>query len=707
MSRAGRTWPWALVPTAIAAALFARTLSAGFLSDDLLLNYLLDLRTDPVQVDWSQVAADFARPWLGLEGGVLYRPIMTVSYALDLATGGGTALSFHLTNVAAHVGSTACVAVLCGWLAPRRARLATLLGGTLFAVHPAATETVAWISGRVSGLEQAWSLLALTCFVRHLRTGRAGGYIAVFPLALLALLTKESAVVLPVSLAAVDALHGILVRPRPVSTLLRRQLGFVPIWVFYLALRLAALGRLGGPTMQETAGPPLESFLATLVPKLVLLGQAYWPLLVLTGALVGVAAWHGATTRSLRFGLVVQAAWILAQLVPSYQIRVAPPFGGGRVVYGIVPCLALLIAAYGLPRQRLPVGPALGVLLVGGSCLASWTQLDRFARAWRTVDDIRGELQELGAGASPGRPLAVVATPAQRQGIPILNPNAVFPLCEIPHAPRNIPFIGLNFVLVHIPDAHELYLDASPLRTLWRHGIRLLSWKKGRFQSEGPSAAPSIELRRSGEDRFEFARPISPYHIDSLVLTVRGKSAGGTLRWFPSPYAGNASWTEHSFGAGRYDGDRTVFRLDLTHSIPFLAHEQAGGIRGFEIRLDHARVEGLHLEGPGQLALVRQLRDSELTLGEEARSLTAPRPQNVRRQLRCVLLGPHAGHAFPVEPDQPVTFPPRVAADLRRIDRVYRQKRFWYYFEARSPTGASFGGARSELDWFLLRVPHR
>ena len=82
---------WLLLPAGVAFLLYARTLAGGFLSDDFLLNYLLDLSSSDVRVDWAAVLADFGRPWLGLEGSVLYRPIMTLSYAADLSLGRGSA----------------------------------------------------------------------------------------------------------------------------------------------------------------------------------------------------------------------------------------------------------------------------------------------------------------------------------------------------------------------------------------------------------------------------------------------------------------------------------------------------------------------------------------------------------------------------------------------------------------------------------------
>ena len=135
-----------LIPSVVALLVYAPTLTGGFLSDDFLLDCLLDRSTDEVRVSWGAVLADFARPWLGIEGSVLYRPVMSVSYAIDLLLGGGSPVPFHVTNVLAHVIATASCAWLCARFSPARPRLAAVVGGLLFALHPAAVEATAWVS---------------------------------------------------------------------------------------------------------------------------------------------------------------------------------------------------------------------------------------------------------------------------------------------------------------------------------------------------------------------------------------------------------------------------------------------------------------------------------------------------------------------------------------------------------------------------------
>ncbi|MAE75766.1 MAG: hypothetical protein CMJ85_02725, partial [Planctomycetes bacterium] len=79
--------PWhLLVGPAVALALYARVIGGDLLSDDFLTGYLLE--PDGNSVAWREVFADFWRPWLGIEGSVLYRPLMSLSYGLDLAIGG-------------------------------------------------------------------------------------------------------------------------------------------------------------------------------------------------------------------------------------------------------------------------------------------------------------------------------------------------------------------------------------------------------------------------------------------------------------------------------------------------------------------------------------------------------------------------------------------------------------------------------------------
>ncbi len=94
-----------------------------------------------------------------------YRPVTTLSYALNYAVHGRWTPGFHAVNLALHALSSVLLWTLVRRLAraafPARADRAALLAGLLFALHPAHVEAVATIFGRTEPLSAAFALGAL------------------------------------------------------------------------------------------------------------------------------------------------------------------------------------------------------------------------------------------------------------------------------------------------------------------------------------------------------------------------------------------------------------------------------------------------------------------------------------------------------------------------------------------------------------------
>lgn len=138
------------------------------------------------------------------------RPLLKLSYALNWALGPGAA-GFHLFNVALHGLNALLVFALGEKLAGRfldapGARRAALIGALLFALHPAHTEAVTYISGRSSSIMAFFYLGSLLAYVRGREQGGAAWLRLASPLLFaLALLSKETAVTLPFALLLWEA----------------------------------------------------------------------------------------------------------------------------------------------------------------------------------------------------------------------------------------------------------------------------------------------------------------------------------------------------------------------------------------------------------------------------------------------------------------------------------------------------------------------
>jgi Tfp pilus assembly protein PilF len=179
-------------------------------------------------------------------GGSLYRPLVTISYALNHAVGGLRPFGYHLVNLLAHLG----VCLLLYRLALRlfHHRQGALVAAALFAVHPLHTEAVTEIVGRAELFAAGFFLLGWWWYLEG--QGRPRFAVASLGVYALGLLSKENAVTLPGVLILSDlcttrdrAEQG---QPEgaPASrlrNLVRRYAGYFVVLVGYLLLRTAVI----------------------------------------------------------------------------------------------------------------------------------------------------------------------------------------------------------------------------------------------------------------------------------------------------------------------------------------------------------------------------------------------------------------------------------------------------------------------------------
>ncbi len=157
----------AMLVSGLAATAFGwRTLDAGFIMGD-------DQRfvTDHFLVNHPSIPN--AWTLLTIPHGDLYQPIPMLSFQANYAAASHSAsgvspVGFHLTNVVLHA-INAMLAVLLAAALSRRV-LFSGLTGILFATHPMAMETVAWVSGRMILLATLFALVVLILAVRRPRS---------------------------------------------------------------------------------------------------------------------------------------------------------------------------------------------------------------------------------------------------------------------------------------------------------------------------------------------------------------------------------------------------------------------------------------------------------------------------------------------------------------------------------------------------------
>lgn len=329
---------------------FGASVTHGFVYDDF------SIFTDPVVTSNSG--------WWEVWGLEHTRPLTFWTFWANFQLSGQDPFSYHLINVALHLGCVALVYVcLRKLLGERTAQLAALL----FAVHPLAAEPVNYIFARASLLMTLFCLLSL----REWLTGRH--WLAVVWFAT-ALLSKEECVAFPVFLGL---LHLSISRNRKEHKALAVMIVLAILAgarVWWAANHVpgsqagANAGILAGDYFW-TQGLAILRYLKLLIVPVGFSVEApfapmnaWWAWLILVGA-VAVAA--------RRFDRAREGFWLIGGLVlllPSSSIFPASDLAADRRMYfplmAFGAALALLLA-----RWHKYVVPAIALVLIPVSIL--------------------------------------------------------------------------------------------------------------------------------------------------------------------------------------------------------------------------------------------------------------------------------------------------------------------------------------------------
>ncbi len=297
--------------------------------------------------------------WAGYKFGGIYRPLTIFSFSIDYALWQRWAPGFRLTNLVLHA--------LNGWLVFLVA--STLIGisgawaaAAVYVIHPVHTEAIVGIVGRAE-------LLAAMFFFMAWLTFRRGHPVWTAILFLLALLSKESAIVLP----AVLLLDRWLL-PSPKRSGWVHFLLLAAVASGYLGLRFYVLGELGMPeTFQYLHGgwTPLERWMTS--------GRAFLQYFKLSLAPVDVAANYEFNSIHIAYvrdwdawaGLVTIAGLIGIAL---YFARKLPAFSFALLFFfiALLPVSNWIMPTSVILAERFLYTPVFSVALLAG---IAWTSV--------------------------------------------------------------------------------------------------------------------------------------------------------------------------------------------------------------------------------------------------------------------------------------------------------------------------------------------
>jgi protein O-mannosyl-transferase len=343
----------------IAAAVYANSLANGFITDDklqLLGNPLVTQLRNLPQVFGSGVWS-----FLGYQGNY-YRPVQFLLYAFLYWVFGPHAVGFHCIMLLLHAANTALVYAIARHLLSRSMPGAAWIAGALFAVHPIHTEAVDWIAALPDALLTTLILAGLLAFVRQNAQPNRWQPAAHCGLYLLALLTKETGIVLLPLYAGYATMVRTNRRNAPLYA------GMAAIFALYLALRVHALGGLA---------PAQQAFLqlspAAFAMSAVVIAAGYFASLVWPADLNFFHIFH--VTSQITPQLVLALVTLAAIAFAAFRLRRRQPMVSYSIFWialTLTPALNLAGVGQNVFAERYLYLPSVGFVWLAG---LAWMRL--------------------------------------------------------------------------------------------------------------------------------------------------------------------------------------------------------------------------------------------------------------------------------------------------------------------------------------------
>jgi hypothetical protein len=308
-----------LVLIILGLALYARTIFFDFsyLDDNALI-----LENYPIISQVKNVGAIFSNDVFFSSDKFYYRPLLNLSFMADASVAGALPVIFHLANILIHILASILIFLLLKKLG--QAKSISFFLAAFFLVHPALTQAVAWIPGRNDSLLAVLVVAAFLSFLSFCDRPLLRHYLAYLGFLFLALLTKETAVFLPVLVI----FYFLFLEPKRLKAYDKWLLtvGSGAIGFFWFLMRRLALGTELTDYSQAVWGiMKNSSALLIYIGKLLFpFDLKTFPILedstliygLLTILILSVAIWQSRRKR-LRY-VWFGTAWFLLFLLPAF-----------------------------------------------------------------------------------------------------------------------------------------------------------------------------------------------------------------------------------------------------------------------------------------------------------------------------------------------------------------------------------------------------
>jgi len=313
----------------IVSLIYINTLDNPFIWDDEVI-----IESNQFIKDWGSMGDIFEHDIFGasLEQGSFYRPLHALSYMIDYSLWGFNTLGYHITSIFLFLLLLIVLYLLFIQLGLKKILSFILVLG--FGVHPINTEMVTFISARGDIIMILFSLLSFLVFLRAIYKKNNLFFILSIFLFILAFLSKESAVVLPI----IMGLYLFLFKRDKYKTFLGWFLILVFLSFGYTAFRLIMVGSGQSIALSNIAQASLITRLITLprifltyIVKLIIPFNLHMEYLFVEKSILSLSFILGLPAIILFFYAILRflkfskyslffTGWFFMGLLPFYQI---------------------------------------------------------------------------------------------------------------------------------------------------------------------------------------------------------------------------------------------------------------------------------------------------------------------------------------------------------------------------------------------------
>lgn len=273
----------------------------------------------------SNIVQSFQRGLFNPEQDIYYRPVFLVDFILESRLFGINAAGYHFSNLVFHV---LCVVLLFFFLkAVRIKQTDAFILSMFFALHPVLVQAVAWIPGRNDMLLMIFFLASVLLALKYVRRPVWHLLLIQGITMLIALFTKETAVIIPVIILAV------IIFIEKASW--KRWVPLIAVWI--IAVILWSLTRSQATLLKRnfTLWELIQNGLERTPALLQYLGKIFFPFnLSVFPGINHITIWWGVLALALVIALIIWSksyfkvltlvglGWFILFLLP---VLVVPP----------------------------------------------------------------------------------------------------------------------------------------------------------------------------------------------------------------------------------------------------------------------------------------------------------------------------------------------------------------------------------------------